>query len=157
MPYMYTFMNKVKNHYYISRDRCFVHKLGSCTIIKISSTWILLIVFLMTVPYVASTLTEEAHCGRRPTPQCGPEQNDCSTCYDLLAYELIVSDKNQFNLQKTFFHLTARILFLSLLTRNTSGPANYSATDLKKVWYWTQSAFYLFQSVASLYCIFENQ
>ena len=45
--------------------------------------------------------------------KCDPGYEQCSQCYDVLANELIVSDRNRFNLQNTFSSLQkAPILFL---------------------------------------------
>lgn len=75
--------------------------------------------------HVDSTLAEVEN-GREPSPQCDPEQeNDCSTCYDLLENELIVSDKNRFNLQQAFFPpSTSNPVFVMVsyyFTRNPNG------------------------------------
>ncbi len=45
-------------------------------------------------------------------PQCDPGEDSCSQCYDLLVNEVVISNKNRFNLQKVFF--PANILTLCL-------------------------------------------
>ena len=94
----------------------------------------------------------------RPSPQCDPqEENDCSKCYDLLANELVISDRNRFNLQQAFFPPNdsnpAFVAVTYHFIRNATGPTNYSmaADGPKQVWFWTQSTFYLFQPIESLH------
>ena len=112
-------------------------------------------ILVHSAPVETTTVTLERQ-GRSPEPQCDPGEDDCSKCYDLLANELIVSDKNRFNMQKAFFpphkanpvFVTVRYHFI----RNNTGPTNFSATnpDNTRIWFWTQSFFYLFQPIQSL-------
>ena len=92
--------------------------------------------------------------GRNPTPQCDPGEDTCSTCYDLLANEVIVSDKNRYNLQQAFFPADrANPVFVAVtyhFIRNPNGTTNYSAEGPEQHWFWTQSTFYLFQPLDSL-------
>ena len=86
--------------------------------------------------------------------KCDPGYEQCSQCYDVLANELIVSDRNRFNLQNTFFppestnpvFVTVRYNFI----RNSTGLTNFSADGPVQLWFWTESTFYLFQPIESL-------
>ncbi len=118
---------------------------------------LLLLVSALVFSYsiVVDSAPVQVESGRQPSPQCDPDQeNDCSTCYDLLANELIVSDKNRFNLQQAFFPPNnSNPVFVTVsyyFTRNPNGSTNYSADSPKKIWFWTESTFYLFQPVSSL-------
>lgn len=86
---------------------------------------------------------------------CDPgEKDDCSKCYSTLANEVIISDKNRFNLQQAFFPTNgSNPVFVTVtyhFIRNATGKTNYSADGHEEVWFWTRSTFYLFQPIESL-------
>ena len=88
--------------------------------------------------------------------QCEPEENECSKCFDVLANELFIIDRNRYNLQRAFFPPDiANPVFVSVtyyFTRNMSGDGftNYSLSTPSMNWFWTQSTFYLFQPLEFL-------
>ncbi len=103
-------------------------------------------------PVTAPVVTASA--GREPLPQCDPGEDSCSQCYDLLANEVVISNKNRYNLQKVFFPANASNPVFVMVTyhfiRNPDGPTDYLEEGPTHVWFWTKSAFYLFQPIASL-------
>ena len=86
--------------------------------------------------------------------KCDPGYEQCSQCYDLLVNELIVSDRNRFNLQKAFFPpMTTNPVFVTVryyFIRNATGQTNFSSNEEPQLWFWTESTFYLFQPIESL-------
>lgn len=110
----------------------------------------LLAIFSSEVQYAMGT-------PRNPTPQCDPgEENDCSRCFDVLVNQVVVNDRNRYNLQRAFFPPNvANPVFVEVtyyFTRNASGngSTDYSNTSISEVWYWTESTFYLIQPIQSL-------
>ena len=103
-------------------------------------------------PLADSNSTENS----QSSVKCDPGEEKCSMCYDLLVNELVVSDRNRFNLQQAFFPpLTTNPVFVTVMyyfIRNASGPTNISAESdgPVQVWFWTESTFYLFQPIDSL-------
>ena len=95
-----------------------------------------------------------ASAGREPLPQCDPGEDSCSQCYDLLVNEVVISNKNRYNLQKVFFPANySNPVFVRVtyhFTRNPDGPTDYLEEGSTQVWIWTESTFYLFQPIASL-------
>ncbi len=88
--------------------------------------------------------------------QCEAEKNECSECFNVLANELFIIDRNRYNLWRAFFPPDiANPVFVSVtyyFTRNMSGDGstNYSLTTPIMNWFWTHSTFYLFQPIESL-------
>ena len=101
---------------------------------------------------IAPVVTESS--GREPLPQCDPGEDSCSQCYDFLVNEMIISNKNRFNLLKVFFPANnSNPVFVRVtyhFTRNPDGPTDYLEEGSTQEWFWTQSTFYLFQPIASL-------
>ena len=76
---------------------------------------------------------------RNPAPQCDPgEENDCSRCFDVLVNQVVVNDRNRYNLQRAFFPPNeANPVFVNItyfFSRNASGDGstNYSDTSLNE-------------------------
>lgn len=64
---------------------------------------IVLLVCIATVVYSLPLGQNEGH-PRVPGPQCDPgEEDDCSRCYDVLVNQLIINDRNRYNMQNAFF------------------------------------------------------
>ena len=112
--------------------------------------FIILLVLSVAVLMQSASSTENS----TPSSKCDPGYEQCSLCYNVLANELIVSDRNRFNLQNAFFppestnpvFVTVRYRFI----RNSTGQTNFSADGPVQLWFWTESTFYLFQPIESL-------
>ena len=106
-----------------------------------------------TLPLLANTTDKAALAN---SFGCEPGNETCSGCYGVLFNEMLINDRNRYNLQRTFFPPdNDNPVFVSVtyyFTRNMSGngSTDYSLTSPKQSWYWTQSTFYLFQPVQSL-------
>ena len=121
--------------------------------------YVIVLLLLSAVQVYSAPLPEngtDVHShSRAPSPQCDPgEENDCSKCYDVLANEIIVSDRNRFNLQQAFFPPNDSNPVFVVVTyhfiRNATGPTNFLLDGPQQIWIWTQSTFYLFQPLDSL-------
>ena len=95
--------------------------------------------------------------GRSPSPQCDPgEEDDCAKCYDALVNELIINDRNRYNLQKAFFPpdvenpVFVTVTYIFARNRTGDGSTNYTETGPSETWIWTLSSTYLFQPLESI-------
>ena len=117
------------------------------------SKYLLFLVVLVSASAVSGAPVT-ASAGREPLPQCDPGEDSCSQCYDLLANEVVISNKNRYSLQKVFFPANnSDPVFVKVtyhFIRNPDGPTDYLEEGPTQVWFWTQSTFYLFQPIASL-------
>lgn len=78
------------------------------------------------------------------TIECEPgQEDDCSKCYVLLVSQITQHDANLFNLTSAFFPAEKESpVFMTVYYYYSDMP-----DTKKKVWFWSTSTFYLFQSI----------
>ena len=78
------------------------------------------------------------------TVRCEPEEQDCSKCYELLAFQVTRHDKNQYNIQRIFFPPNkSSPVFLTVFYH--FNKSTIQEDNVTEVWFWTTSTFYIFQ------------
>ena len=104
----------------------------------------------------AASIPSHEH-GREPSPQCDPgEEDDCTKCYDALVNELIINDRNRYNMQQTFFPpdkvdpVFVEITFVFTRNLTGDGTTDYDTPGANETWFWTRSTIYLFQPIESM-------
>ena len=104
------------------------------------------------VKVVLAVLTAAACISMASTslPMCTEgEEDNCATCYDVLASQAVTSAKNRYNLQQAFFPpRRENPVLLEVIYKfdvnTTNGPIDESLNS-SEVWFWTDSGFYLYQ------------
>ena len=90
-----------------------------------------------------------AHCQKLDQPMC--KVNDCTKCYNLLVYNVLKSDVNQYNMQRIFFPPDDTTPVSVIVYYNFKKNGSRDTDESKqKVWYWTASTFYHFQPIGVL-------
>ena len=79
---------------------------------------------------------------------CGTN-NGCSVCFNRLVYEAIRTSENQYNLQKTFYPPNKETP-VYVIVKYSYIDDNGVIMTLNNTWFWTTSAYYLYQPPAVL-------
>ena len=74
--------------------------------------------------------------------KCEPEESSCSQCYAELVGQVTTNDRNQFEVQRTFFPPDkAPPLFVTVFYHYYED--NITLSNKTDVWFWSTSTFYL--------------
>ena len=103
--------------------------------------------FAISISVVLFLVSTDVQCLNLDNITC--ETNTCGDCYNYLVFNVLKSDVNQYNMQRAFFP-----------PESADGPPvsvivyydyrNDSDKSLRKIWFWTASAFYHFQPLGIL-------